>query len=272
MSRFLRRKPAAGDPPGFEAFDVTTLDGVHIAGVRVAPSAPEAAIVLCHGFLGSWRRQQNVELGRVLAERFSVYLLDFRGHGRSKGMSTVGDREALDVHAVVTRARGECERVITVGASMGAVSVLREAARFRDVDGVVSISSPGRWSGHGRVARLAGVLVTTTAGRALAKRAFKTHVFPEWTWSPPPVDMIELIEPPKLIVHGTNDRFIPAAQATVLYNRAKPPKRLMVIPGFGHAELGYTPEFASMLREEIADMLRGDGWGTPAQTAGRTVS
>src|SRR5258708_1406059 len=100
MNRFFRRKEPAPppNPPGFEPFTVTTLDGVPIAGVAVASPDPEGAIVLCHGFLGSWRRSQNVDLARTLAERFAVYLLDFRGHGLSAGQSTVGDREALDVH------------------------------------------------------------------------------------------------------------------------------------------------------------------------------
>lgn len=246
-----------------------TLDEVPIAGAAIrGPAGTTSAVVLCHGFLGSWRRAQNVELARVLAGHHTVYLLDFRGHGLSEGLSTVGDREAMDVHAVVVLARAEGhEKVVTIGASMGAISVLREAARFKDVDAVVSVSSPGRWSGHGRIARIAGVLVATRPGRALARRAFKTHVYPEWTWSPPPVEMIELIDPPVLIVHGTDDRFIPKAQAQVLYNRAKHPKRLMIVEGFGHAELGYTPEFATTLCEEIDGMLRGEDWGMPLDAA-----
>lgn len=267
-----RRPPPQPQAPVGEPFSVTTLDGVPIAGVVILPpDRADTAVVLCHGFLGSWRRSQNVALARTLAERYAVFLLDFRGHGDSEGLSTVGDREALDVHAVVSLARERgYHLVVGVGASMGAISVLREAARFRDVDGVVSISSPGRWSGHGRVARMAGVLVTTGVGRAIARRAFKTNVYPEWTWSPPPVEMAELIEPPLLIVHGTNDRFIPKAQAQLLYARAKHPKRLLILPGFGHAELGYTPEFADMLRDEIGAMLTGDGWGMPPRSDERT--
>jgi pimeloyl-ACP methyl ester carboxylesterase len=260
-----RPKPLPPDPVGFEPFGVTTLDDIPIAGVCVKCPGSSTAVVLCHGFLGSWRRTQNIELARILAERCAVFLLDFRGHGASKGLSTVGDREAMDVHAVVqlARARG-FDRVVTVGASMGAVSVLREAARFHDVDAVVSISSPGRWSGHGRVARIAGVLVTTGPGRAFARRVFKTMVYPEWTWSPPPVEMVEHITAPILIVHGTNDRFIPKAQAQLLFARANPPKRLMIIAGFGHAELGYSREFGVTLRDEIDEMLAGEAWGIAA--------
>ncbi len=273
-SRSSRRRASQPDfPSSWEPFRLETLDRVPIAGILARPEAgTDTALVLCHGFLGSWRRSQNVELAEVLSERLAILLFDFRGHGGSGGLSTVGDREALDVHAVVGHARAlGYRRVVTVGASMGAISVLREAARFRDVDGVVSISSPGRWSGHGSIARVASVLVATRGGRYLARRAFRTRVYHEWTWSPPPIEMVERIEPPVLIVHGTDDRFIPKAQAELLFGRALPPKRLLLLDGFGHAELGYSRGFAELLLREIDGMLAGDGWGTDPSAATAAV-
>jgi pimeloyl-ACP methyl ester carboxylesterase len=146
---------------------------------------------------------------------------------------------------------------------MGAISVLRAAARYHDIDAVVSISAPGRWAGHGRIARAAGMLVSTRTGRAFARRALGTRVYPEWTWSPPPMEMIEAVRAPVLIVHGTDDRFIPSAQARLLYARARSPKRLVLLDGFGHAELGYSSGFAELLLTEIGGMLEGNGWGMP---------
>lgn len=246
-----------------EPFAVHTLDGVRVQGVHLpARQASSDAVVLCHGFLGSWRRPQNVELAEVLAQRFHVFLFDFRGHGASEGASTVGDREAIDVQAVCAFARKRgAERVVPVGASMGAIAVLREAARFADVDGVVSVSAPGRWSGHGRIARVAGVLVSTAAGRTFARLVFRTRVYPEWTWSPPPVDMIERIDAPVLLCHGTDDRFIPMAQAELLYARSRGRCRLVYLDGFGHAELGYTRGFGELLIAEIGGMLDDPAWG-----------
>jgi len=267
--RFGRRTSTTLDD-GWTTFRVRTLDGVNIAGVEVpCTMSTKSAVVLCHGFLGSWRRSQNVGLARALAARHAVFLFDFRGHGASGGHSTVGDREALDVHAVVGHARDRgYDRVVTVGASMGGVSVLREAARFGDVDAIVSVSAPARWAGHGRIARTAGVLVSTRFGRAFARRALKTHVYHEWTWASPPIEMIDSIAVPVLIVHGSDDRFIPKAQAELLYNRARPPKRLLVLDAFGHAELGYDAPFAQQLVREIDGMLAGDGWGVPQSAAG----
>jgi len=57
-----------------------------------------------------------------------VVLFDFRGHGRSGGESTLGDLEIRDVAVAVAYARElGYERIATVGFSMGASIVLRQA-------------------------------------------------------------------------------------------------------------------------------------------------
>jgi pimeloyl-ACP methyl ester carboxylesterase len=249
--------PPTGIDVPVEAFGVQTHDGVWIRGVEVTRSAETStAIVLCHGFTGTWRR--SVGLAKVLANRFGVFCFDFRGHGSSDGLSTLGDREALDVHAVVELALSrEYERVVTVGASMGGIAVLREAASFGDVDGVVTISAPAQWTGHSRGARLSGLLVATRPGRVIARRLLRTRIYPTWTWTPPPVDLVEAIHVPLVVVHGSDDRFVGPEQAVLLHARAREPKRLSIRDGFGHAEAGYTPAFAQWLAVQIVEILGG---------------
>ena len=71
---------------------------------------------------------------------------DFRGHGRSGGLSTLGDREIKDVDIVLRYARElGYQRVATVGFSMGASIVLRHAGLIGGAGAVVSVSGPGRW-------------------------------------------------------------------------------------------------------------------------------
>ena len=83
-------------------------------------------------------------------ERFNrhagVVTFDFRGHGRSGGLSTLGDKEIDDLDVAVRYARElGYQRVATVGFSMGGSVVLRHAALRGGVDAVVSVSGPGRW-------------------------------------------------------------------------------------------------------------------------------
>ena len=69
----------------------------------------------------------------TIARRFNlkagVVTFDFRGHGRSGGLSTLGDKEINDLDVAVHYARElGYEKVAAVGFSMGASVVLRQAA------------------------------------------------------------------------------------------------------------------------------------------------
>ncbi|MEU8709306.1 alpha/beta hydrolase [Streptomyces sp. NPDC048565] len=91
----------------------------------------ETAIVLAHGFTGAADRPALLRAAGVFAQRAAVITFSFRGHGKSGGRSTVGDREVLDLAAAVAWARSlGHRRVVTVGFSMGGSVVLRHAALY----------------------------------------------------------------------------------------------------------------------------------------------
>ncbi|KUJ65386.1 hydrolase [Streptomyces albus subsp. albus] len=99
------------------------------------------AVVLAHGFSGALERPAVRRAAAVMSRSAAVVTFSFRGHGRSGGRSTVGDREVLDLAAAVAWARGLGHRqVVTVGFSMGGSVVLRHAALFGDT---VEIQPPG---------------------------------------------------------------------------------------------------------------------------------
>ena len=54
-------------------------------------------IVLAHGFTLNWQRPSVWRIARRLSRYGGVVTFDFRGHGRSGGLSTLGDREIRDV-------------------------------------------------------------------------------------------------------------------------------------------------------------------------------
>ncbi|MTE19705.1 alpha/beta fold hydrolase [Streptomyces sp. TRM43335] len=92
-----------------------------------APKGP--AIVVAHGFTGSLERPAVRRASQLFARHADVVTFSFRGHGRSGGRSTVGDREVLDLAAAVRWARSlGHSAVATVGFSMGGSVVLRHAA------------------------------------------------------------------------------------------------------------------------------------------------
>jgi len=235
-------------------FDVRTDDGVHIRGVRV-DGPTSTAFVLGHGFCGSWRNV--VPLAKKLSARGSVYVFDFRGHGASEGLTTLGNLEALDVHAVVELARAECgssARIVTIGASMGGIAVLREAAYYGSSDAVVSISAPAEWMGQQARARVLGMLVTSKLGRFAARRLFHTHVEPTWASPPPPVELIADIKAPTLIVHGATDPYVNPRHAKLLHDASEGRAVLRVISRYGHAEAGFDERVVDVIDREIASL------------------
>jgi pimeloyl-ACP methyl ester carboxylesterase len=238
---------------------LTTTDGVALSALAYGPPDAVVAIVVGHGFTGNQRNPKLVELARALAARgFGVYTADFRGHGASSGRSTFGEQEVLDMEAVVGLARSRHERVVTVGASMGAFVALRHVGLGGKVDGVVAISSPA----FGTIprmprARLLGRLVRSERGRRLLAR-HGTRVDPFAPVSVAPIELAPAIATtPIAIVHGGRDRYVPLSDAQALHERLGSPRRLVVLPHFGHGEAGFTREFADVLEQLIRELLGG---------------
>jgi pimeloyl-ACP methyl ester carboxylesterase len=232
-------------------FEVRTADGLAIRGRTLGTGRD--AVVFCHGFSGSVSKPRLVVVQQVLAERYTVFAFDFRGHGASEGVCTFGADEYQDVDAVVRLARDRgYPRVVTVGGSMGGVAAIRHAALAGGVDGVVAISTPATWLGHdSAMIRRLTWMTGTRAGRQ-ALRAFGVRVTDRWVRAEDPADLVERIAPaPLVIIHGRDDHYFDEEQPWLLYRRAREPKRLLLASRFGHAEDGYTEAFARHLVELI---------------------
>jgi pimeloyl-ACP methyl ester carboxylesterase len=241
-----------------------TADGVRIEAVHSPPdSSADLAVVIAHGFTGSWRRPAVRALARWLRPYAGVLSFDFRGHGRSDGLSTVGDLEVLDLDVVVRWARAlGYARVVVTGWSMGASVGVRHAALLRGVDGVVAVSGPSRWHYRGTVPmRWVHRAIHTRAGRAYARARLGTRIAREgWDAAPDePRAVAGLIAPvPVLVVHGDADAFFPVEHAYELYDAARDPRELWVVPGFGHAE--------AAAGEELVGRIGAWAAGVPAGT------
>src|SRR5690606_25272408 len=154
------------------------------------------AVVVAHGFTGSWRRPAVRRAAAVLGGVGGVVSFDFRGHGRSSGLCTVGDREVLDLAAAVAWARElGYRRVATLGFSMGAAVAIRHAALHRDdgVAAVAAVSGPAWWYYRGTPAlRRVYWVIERPLGR-LAGRVLRRTRVAATGWDPVP-------EPPEAAV------------------------------------------------------------------------
>src|SRR5947209_15362687 len=130
-------------------FQLVTQDGERLAALHLpGPAEPERplAAVVAHGFSGSLDRPAFRSVVDALSAHAGVIAFDFRGHGRSSGHSTLGDREIADLEAAVQAMRQlGYRRIVTCGWSMGGSVVLRHAALVGGADAVVSVSAVSRW-------------------------------------------------------------------------------------------------------------------------------
>jgi len=244
------------------ATTLVTEDGVPIDAAHL-PGPGDLAIVVAHGFTLSWQRPHVWRIANRLNAKAGVVIFDFRGHGRSGGLSTLGDREIKDLDVAVAWARQlGYQRIATVGFSMGSSVVLRHAGLIGGVDAVVSVSGPGRWYYRGteRMRRV-HLAVEHRLGRIVTRRLLKTRVSPEG-WKPvpvPPAEAAARISPtPLLIVHGDQDLYFPSEHARQLYTAAREPKELWLLPGMGHAEAATSQELVDRIAEWI-DQVSAQG-------------
>ena len=249
-----------------------TVDGVRIAAEhrpasgRTGPA--DLAIVVAHGFSGALEKPAVRRVVQEFRPYGGVLSFSFRGHGTSGGLSTVGDRETLDLDAAVGWARRlGYRRVATVGFSMGGSVVLRHAggAGTEPVDAVVSVSSPARWYYRGTAPmRRLHWAVTRPAGRTVSRYGLRTRIHPEdWDPVPPsPVESVPSIAPvPLLVVHGDRDAYFPLDHPQSLAAAAgEGAAELWIEHGFGHAE---NAADARLLRR-IGDWVREHGADRPA--------
>jgi len=238
--------------------DGVPIDTVHLAGDQAL------AVVVAHGFSQSWQRPWVWRIVNRLNRFGGAVSFDFRGHGRSGGLSTVGDREINDLDVAVRYARElGYRRVAAVGFSMGASIVVRHAGLVGGVDAAVSVSGPARWYFRGteRMRRVHWA-VERRSGRLYTRRFLHTRVSSvRWDPAPaPPAEAAPLIAPvPLLVVHGDQDLFFPVAHAERLYEAAREPKELWIVPGFGHAETGTDNALVDRIGRWIVQAVGRDG-------------
>lgn len=215
-----------------------TDDGLELAADVWRPAKPRAVVVVVHGFTAHRREPAVVAMAdALLRDGYAVVVFDARGHGDSPGSCTLGDDERLDVAAAVTAARQLSDRIIVLGASMGAIAALRFAADARadEIDGVVTVSCPARWQLLTLRSALAAVVTQTPPGRWFLRRQVGVRVAPGWRRPESPESLAARVACPIAIVHGLADRFMPALEASRLHERAPGRRRLDLVPAMGHA-------------------------------------
>jgi pimeloyl-ACP methyl ester carboxylesterase len=220
-----------------------TRDGVELKGWFVpSPTGDKRTVLMCHGWGDN--KGELLKMTSFLNEQggFNLFYFDFRSHGESSGdFTTIGGLETRDFDAAISWLRAEkprlAGRIGVFGLSMGAavsVAALPDhpdvrcavvESPFSDYAGVVE-----RWAwNHLRVPRFPLIDV---AMWILRRRVGDPKID---TFNP--VESAPRIHPrPLFVIAGENDNLMPVWDVRRVFEAAREPKQLWVVPGAYHAK------------------------------------
>lgn len=194
-----------------------------------AASEDAPAVLYLHG--ARWNLTGHLfRLEQLRALGFSVFAIDYRGFGQSLGdppsEATVYEDARIAWERMKTLQPDAGKRLI-YGHSLGgavAVDLAAELGReARGADGEVQARGLIIESTFTTLADIATVLADTSLPvRWLLSQRFDS------------IDKIDQIGMPLLVVHGTQDQYVPARFSEELYEAALDPKRLLLVEGATH--------------------------------------
>lgn len=211
--------------------------GIQIPAVFHPLECARGCVILAHGFgQNRYAMVPYAEIFRKLG--FSTVLFDERRFGESKApFGTFGIKEATDVAALVEWVKQRCgkeTKIVLLGVSMGAVSVMNALKYTDDVDYVVEDCGFIRVSqGLQFVYRSMMHLPNPFLIPVVKKRAEK---FGFNVMDNNPIDVVKNTQVPICVVHGDMDKAVSAECAKELQTVLKNPKsRVEIYEGRDHA-------------------------------------
>jgi uncharacterized protein len=215
-----------------------------VAGARIrgsyAPSRNGASVVLYHGSGGD-RNSLLPEAQALHARGFGVLLFDSPGHGESAGEIHWNDGEVQALRAAVDALAAQPEtdpkRVGALGFSMGGYVVAIGAAADPRLRAVVLVGTPPDARMHTRWEyRRWGWLSQWPALLAISRHGIDLD-------GASPIRAVPQIAPrPLLVVGGTADSAVPVYLIRALFEAAREPKQLYLVPGGEHGSYGRAPD------------------------------
>ena len=251
----LQRAPYSGPT---EPRRIVTDDGVSLAATLWRHGASRL-VIICHGFAASQRTASIVWLAEHLAGPYDVLTFDWRGYGQSEGLATFGGAEARDLAAVLTAARAwGYRRVVVVAESMGGLITLAslgaasDSVEFPFPDAVATVSAPAAYELTGG---LRPHLVRHVAPVSWLRPVAPLLGFRLGEVQPPtPLEVVERISLPLLVIHGDRDTTVPVRNAYLL-NERNPAISLRVYPGVDHAIVGMRARSPRLLLADLRTLI-----------------
>ena len=222
--------------PVIEKRAVVTQDG-QLIRYDLYKSGHPSLVIIAHGFFNSKDAVLLKELGRLLEDRYDVAIMDFRGHGESPGLFWWTTKEYLDLTAVLSDAKVNYGTVGVIGFSLGAATSIITAARTDLIDSLIAVSGPTEFERieyHFWDLDPENDILYNMIGEGKVGKGVRPGPF--WLKKDKPVELIDKVKCPVMILHGGEDWLIKPWHARALFDKCRSQKKLVIIPDGPHAE------------------------------------
>lgn len=182
---------------------------------------------------------------------FNVFLLEYRGYGRSEGTPTIAglidDTEDALLH-VGKMPEVDPHRIILFGQSLGGAIAVNAAVRPDVAPRIRALVLDSAFSSFRGIVRdkLDGFWVTWPLQLPLSFLVGDSFS---------PIEAVRAVHVPVLLLHGEKDPIVPSYHSARLFDAANEPKSLWTLPDVGHIgvlrEDGLQARFVAYLEEQL---------------------
>ena len=223
------------------------VEGLRLAAELYIPKGRgrHPAVCICHGVPAKRTPDPRDRGYPLLAKRFSSegfvsLIFNFRGTGESEGnfdmLGWTRDLKAA-INYLYQLDEVDKSRLSLMGFSGGAMASVYVAANDKRITSLVTCACPARFFDISEFSRIEEFLAHCRQVGIIRDSNFPQSV-EEWAGGFDGVSSLKWIHKisprPLFIVHGDNDLTVPLSHAWDLYNKAKEPKEISIIPGAEH--------------------------------------
>ena len=226
----------------YEVASIPTKDGLTLKGWFIpSTNGDTRTLLMCHG----WGDNKGELLNKMYflneSGGFNLLYFDFRSHGESEGeITTIGGLETQDFDAAVAWLRAHkpdvADRIGVFGLSMGAAVTVASLPNHPDLRCAI-VESP--FSDYrGVVERWAwnNLKVPPFPLVAISMWLLRLRVGNPKVDSFNPIEAAPRIAPrPLFVIGGEKDALMPEADVRRIFDAAREPKQLWIVPGAVHA-------------------------------------
>ncbi len=217
-------------------------------------------VLIAHGFYNSKQSPLLQDLGQSLTDQYDVVIMDFRGHGKSRGFFHWASKEPMDLEAVLRDVRNEYQKICVIGFSFGAGISMIVAAKTDLIDNLVYVSGPAEFKKIDF--RLWELDIENDIVFNLGKGGQGKGVRPGPFWMPKeqPVKVVSKLTAPVFYIHGIDDWVIQPWHSQDLFEKTLVQKRLKIIENGPHAEYlmrKNKEEFVAAIKSWLNDTFTG---------------